>query len=294
MTPPVRSRGRSAGQRDGGRSSRDRLRRQVAAGRDRYAGSWIDEIIKRLKALDFVDWITIFGAELLWSALPFVILLSSLANERIDDDLSRHIGLDSQGARIVRSLFRNSPTRAFVPIVTGLIFALAGVIAVVGSLQTLYERVFEQKHRGRRDLPRFAVWLVVLLAVLIAEGNIDRPLRSDAGPVIQTLLGFVVATIFLAWTMRFLLGGRVRWRLVVRPALVTGVLWVALAGFSSLYFSSVIIDDSRLYGTIGVVFTLLTWFMLIGAVIAIGTVIGAVWQQRSDRLAHPAARAEKQ
>ncbi len=79
------------------------------------------------------DWTTIFGAELLWSALPFIILLGSLANERIDDDLSRHIGLNSQGAHIVRSLFRNSPTHALVPIATGLLFAFAGVIAVVSS-----------------------------------------------------------------------------------------------------------------------------------------------------------------
>ncbi|MGO9975059.1 MAG: YhjD/YihY/BrkB family envelope integrity protein [Solirubrobacteraceae bacterium] len=169
---------------------------------------------------------------------------------------------------------------------TGLIFALVGVIAVVGSLQTLYERVFEHNHRGWRDLPRFVVWMGVLLAVLVAEGNIDTPLRSRAGPVIQTVLGYVAATIVFGWTMRFLLAGRVKWRQVVRPALITCVLWVALAGFSSLYFSSVIIDDSRLHGTIGVVFTLLTWFILIGAVIAIGAMIGAVWQQRSDQHAH--------
>ncbi len=286
MTPRVRRGGRAVERRDGGPSSRDRLRGRVAGARGRLAGSWIDDIITRLKALHFVDWITIFGAELLWSALPLVILLSSLADERIDDDISRHIGLDSQGAQIVRSLFRNSPAHAFVPIVTGLIFALAGVIAVVGSLQTLYERVFEQKHRGWRNLPRSAAWMGVLLGVLVAEGNIDGPLRNGAGPVIQTLLGYVVASIFFGWTMRFLLAGRVRWRLVVRPALVTGLLWVGLAGFSGLYFSSVIIEDSRLYGTIGVVFTLLTWFMLIGAVIAIGAVIGAVWQQRRDRRAH--------
>jgi hypothetical protein len=31
---------------------------------------------------------------------------SSIANQRIDDDSSRHIGLDSHGAAIVRTVFR--------------------------------------------------------------------------------------------------------------------------------------------------------------------------------------------
>jgi membrane protein len=73
----------------------------------------------------------------------------------------------------------------------------------------------------------------------------------------------------------------VPWRLVLEPALITALLWTGLALFSSVYFSSVIIDDSRLYGTIGVVFTLLTWFILIGGVIVFGATFGAVWQRRT-------------
>src|SRR3954454_8377738 len=103
--------------------------------RTRYGASWAGEMGRQLKALDFVNWITMFGAALLWSALPLLILLSSLANKRVDDDVSRHIGVSGQGAHIVRELFRNSPTLSLVPILTGLIFTLAGTIAVVGSMQ---------------------------------------------------------------------------------------------------------------------------------------------------------------
>ena len=218
---------------------------------------------------------------MLWSALPFIILLSSLANERIDDDLSRHIGLNREGARIVTGLFRATPAHDVVAIVTGLIFTFAGVIAVAASLQVVYERVFDQKHRGWRDIPRYIVWVAVLLTVLVAEGSIDRSERSALGPVVQALLTFVAVAIFFAWTMHFLLAGRVRWRLVLRPALVTAAFWLALAFLSSAYFSSVLIDDSKTYGTIGVVFTFLTWFILIGGVIVLGAASGAVWQRRS-------------
>jgi len=237
----------------------------------------------QLQALHFFDWTTIFGAELLWAALPFIIVLSSVANTRVDDDLSRHIGLNSRGAHIVETLFRNTPSHAVVPIVTGLLFSFAGIVAVVASLQVVYERIFDQEHRGRRNLPRYVVWVVVVLGLLAAEGIIEHPERRAAGPVVQALLTFVIATIFFFWTMHFLLAGRVPWRRLVRPALVTALLWVALAFFSALYFSTTVIDDSKTYGTIGVVFTFLTWFILIGSVIVLGAACGAVWDARGGR-----------
>ncbi len=266
----------------------DRARRRLDAARRRYEGWWVADIVAQLTDLHFFEWTIIFGAELLWSALPFIIVLSSLANTRIDDDLSRHLGLNSRGAHIVETLFRSRPSHAFVPIVTGLLFSFAGIVAVVASLQMVYERLFDQEHRGWRDLPRYLVWVVVVLGLLAAESIIDHPERRAAGPVVQALLTFVIATMFFFWTMHFLLDGRVPWRRLVRPALVTALLWVALASFSSLAFSTTVIDDTKTYGTIGVVFTFLTWFILIGTVILLGAAVGAVWQQRTSRRAERA------
>jgi membrane protein len=266
-----------------GRLRTESVHQQFDAARGRYERSWVGDAVAQLRALDFFDWTVIFGAELLWSALPFIIVLSSAADIRIDDQLSRHIGLNSRAAHIVETLFRNKPSHAVVPILTGLIFSFAGIVAVVASLQVVYERLFNQEHRGWRDLPRYVVWVVVVLGLLVAEGIIDHPERRAAGPVVQVLVTFVIATTFFFWTMHFLLDGRVPWRRFVRPALVTALLWVALAFFSSRFFSTTVIDDSKTYGTIGVVFTFLTWFVLIGTVIVLGAACGAVWEARRGR-----------
>jgi membrane protein len=103
---------------------------------------------------------------------------------------------------------------------------------------------------------------------------------------------FVVTAIFFAWTMHFLLGGRVPWRFVVGPALVTALLWLALALLSPIYFSATVVDDSKTYGTIGVVFSFLTWFILIGGVIVLGAVLGVVLQRRTG-LARTTASASR-
>jgi membrane protein len=211
-----------------------------------------------------------------------VIILSSLANERIDDDISRHIGLNGQGAHILHELFRSSPTHPVVPIATGLLFAFAGTIAVVACLQQTYEKVFGQEPRGWRDFPRFLTWVAALLGALVSESIAGRHVRDLGGIPLYAGVSLAVLTLFFGWTMHFLLAGRVPWRAVVRPAFVTALLWLGLAGFSAAYFSSAVVSDSRLYGTIGVVFSLLTWFIAIGAIIVLGAVVGVVWQERAD------------
>jgi hypothetical protein len=128
----------------------------AGAARGRFDGSSVQIFLRRLGALDFVNTSVLFGAAVLTAVLPFIILVSSLANQRIDTDLSRHIGLNRQGALIVSQLFVSS-------------------------------------------------------------------------------------------------------------------------------FSPAIISDSRLYGTIGVVFSLIIWFIAIGALIVLGAVAGETWNQRRSR-----------
>jgi membrane protein len=257
--------------------------RFVSTARGRFEGSAAQVFFRRLGTLDFVNSIIMFGASLLLSVLPFIILLSSLANHRIDTDLSWHIGLNNQGARIVSQLFRSSPAHSVAPVATALILATAGTIAVAGTLQGIYERAFDRPHRGWRDVLRFLTWAAVLFGVLVAESVISRPAHDAGGPVADGLVLYVGTAAFFWWTMHFLLAGQVPWRRLVPAAVLTALLRIGLELFSSVYFSSTIISDSRLYGTIGVVFSLLTWFIAIGAVIVLGAVGGATWDQRKGR-----------
>ena len=265
---------------DAGESPRSRVRTLALAVRRRFEGSPAPTFVRHLAALDFANTIVLFGAALLISVLPFIILLSSLANHRIDTDLSRHIGLNTQGARIVSELFRTSPAHSAGAIAAALVFATAGTLAVAGSLQVIYERVYGQSHRGLRDVLRFATWAGVLFGTLVAESVISGPVHAATGFAGQGLVLYAGLTAFFWWTMWFLLAGRVSWRLLLRPALLTALFWIGLELFSAVYFSGAIISDSNLYGTIGVVFSLMIWFMAIGAVIVLGAVAGATWNSR--------------
>ncbi len=100
-------------------------------------------------------------------------------------------------------------------------------------------------------------------------------------------LGGVGFDLLLLVAIHFLLAGREPWRGVRPAAIATAVCWVGLGVFAAFYFSTTIVDDSKTYGTIGVTFTLVTWFIAMGAVLTLGAVVGAVWQKRRGGNSNP-------
>jgi membrane protein len=252
-----------------------------AAARGWYEGSLTQAFVMQLKAIDFTDQVMLLGAGLLVSLLPFLILLAAFASNHIDDDIALRLGLDQRASGIVTHLLTSAPATLNVATTTSLLFVAAGTLAVASSLQQIYEKVFRQDHRGARGLYRLLIWLVVLCLVVVFESLVGRPVRNVfAGAGLVELVTFAIWAPFFWWTMHFLLAGRVPWRRLLPSAILTGAFYAGLGVFSKFYFSSTIISDSKTYGTIGAVFSILTWFVAIGAVVILGAVGGVVWEDR--------------
>ena len=194
--------------------------------------------------------------------------------------------LSSAWRRLVAAMqgrFRGSAAQAFLRRLGALDFANSIVLfgaSLLLSVLPFTIRTFGQQHRGWRDVLRYLTWAGVLFGVLVTESILSGPVHAAGGPAAQGLVSYAGTAAFFWWTMHFLLAGRVPWRRLIRAAIVTAFLWIGLELFSAVYFSAAIVSDSRLYGTIGVVFSLLTWFIAIGAVIVLGAVGGATWDQR--------------
>lgn len=252
--------------------------------RGRYERSFVRDVISGLGTVGFVDRIVIFGASLLVSVLPLIIVLSAFASHRIQDDIVSRLGLSGQGARIIDGLFRASVTSFNLAIFVSLVVSFAGTVAVARSVAAIYERAFAHPPlAGVQSLTRSLVWVVLVSGVVIGDAAIGRTLRDDpAGSVLLGVTEFVGFTLLFWWSIHFLLGGREPWRRLRPAAIITALLWVGLGVFAAFYFPSTIVSDSKTYGTIGVTFTLVTWFIAMGAVITLGAVVGAVWQSRRD------------
>jgi len=265
--------------------SRSRYQTLNQTVRSRYEGSFPHELLSGLGAVNFGDRIIIFGASLLLSVLPLIIVLSAYAGHHIEDDIAQHLGLSATGDRIVEGLFKSSVSSFNLAILISLLLSLAGTVAVARSVQVIYERAFDQPPAtGWRNLLRSMIWVVVISGVVIGDAAIGKRLRDEPlGAVVLGLVEFLGFALFFWWSIHFLLGARKPWRELVAGAIASGICWVGLGVFAAFYFSSTIVSDSKTYGTIGVVFTLVTWFIALGAVVTMGAVFGAVWQKRRGR-----------
>ena len=248
----------------------------------RYDGSAVQELFRRLGEMQFVNTITVFGATFLLTTLPFIVLMSSFASRRVDDNLAHHLGLNSTAAKIVEDQFHPSSHHSMLAIVIALLLGLAGTIGVAGSVQTIYLQIFARHHHGvAANLLRLLVWLAGLTGWIILDATISSALDGHtAAPFINAVAVLVTTTALIWWSMHLLLCGEVPWRELFLPAVVTAVFWIGLQRFAALYFSSTITTDMRLYGNIGVVFSLLTWFIAVAAVVVLGALAGDIWQRR--------------
>ena len=262
--------------------------RLVAAARERYTGSQAQSVVGRLKDLNVLTETTVFGSAFLLSALPLMVLLSSFANRRIEEDLASHLGLNEQATRVVGQLFHISAQRSALAVVVAVLLAIGGTLGVAGSVQKFYERILGGRHRLRTDPLRLLLWIAALCVWLALDAVLARVAhRLPGGMVLEGIAVLVVTTAFFWWSMHLLLGGARSWPSLVRPALVTAVLWLVLEGGSALYFSTAITNDNRLYGAVGVIFSLMTWFVLVAVVVVLGALLGEVWQER-----HTASRPQ--
>lgn len=253
--------------------------------RERYEGSFAQDLMKSLSDLEFGNWIIVFGASFMLSVLPLIILLTAFANSQVDDDIATRLGLDRQGAHIIDNLFSPTHPGWNFGVIVALALSAAGTIAVAREIQRLYQRLFGHPDvRGWSNVLRCFVWVLGVVAEVYLDAVISRPLRDLPGGRVFLGLGNVVISLALFWWgSHFLLRGKESWRRLFPPSITTAIFWVGLGGFASLYFSSSVVSDSHLYGPIGVVFTLITWFIAMGAVIILGAVIGNIWLIRRER-----------
>jgi membrane protein len=260
-------------------------KRLIDAANARYQGSYAQDLARGLAAVDFGDRVLIFGSCMLLSVLPLIIVLSEYANHRIQDDIAQHLGLSAQGSRVIEGLFKASATSFDLAVLVSLLLSFAGTLAVARSVEAIYERAFGVPPLARaQGWLRCLVWVVLVSVAVVGDGAISKTLRDEpAGAIVFGVVELVGFTLFFWWSIHFLLDGRKSWRQVLPAAISTALFWIGLGVFAAFYFSSTIVSDSKTYGTIGVTFTLVTWFIAMGAVLTLGAVVGAVWQKRRTR-----------
>ena len=263
-----------------GTRSQPRIRRATHTVKTKYSGSSAEDLWSRLGEMDFINRGMIFAATLLLCFFPFVIVANALAGRSTTESLTRHLGLNKEAAADVSHLFTS--TSATSNAITGTAWAwfILGGIAGAAAIQQLYERAYDLNSRGLKDLHRQLAWLVVEVGSSLLAAQAGPNVHNHGGPVLLGVVGVLGFTVFWWFTMWFLLAGRVPARHLFPGALATAICWVGMEAVFSLVFSSMVISNNDKYGSIGVVLSMMSWFIAIGVVIILGAVTGVVWRQR--------------
>jgi membrane protein len=260
-----------------------RLSRVATAARGR-ADYWRhSDLARRLQDADVINQGIMFAGVLLLCFLPFLLVLRSLVGRADAAGFIQRFGLNSQAEYAVRqALTSPAPTSSAVSGLSWAILVLGGVGAAT-AIQELYERVFEVEGRGLRDTPRRVIWIAAAVGAALATGWVQPAIARAGGPALFAVVSLLGGTAFWWFSMWLLLSGRRGWRELFPSAVATGICWLGMVIAFRLTMSSTITAQYNRYGSIGVLFVIMTLLIAIGVVIMLGAVIGLAWQERPRR-----------
>jgi len=237
-------------------------------------------LARRLQTADVINRGLLFAAVLLLCFLPFLLILQSLAGRTRASGIIMRFGLTNEAAHAVRQVLTSPSTTSSAIDGLSWVFFIVGGIAAAAAIQELYERVFEVQGRGFKDTPQRIIWLAVAVGAVFLTSWAQPWLHSVGGPVLVALAALIGGTAFWWFSMWLLLAGELRWRELFPSALATGICWLGMHIVFRLTLSSTIVSDYRKYGSIGVVFAIMSLLIAIGVVIMLGALLGVVWRER--------------
>jgi membrane protein len=231
-------------------------------------------------AVALTAFLTLFP--LLLVAIAVVGFVSANSDD-VPQRIVENLGLTGKAAQTVTDAVETAERSRRAASVIGLVGLLWTGLGFAGALAYAYNAAWQVKNRGLRDRAVALGWLagigVLVGASFLTTGAIEW-LGAAVAPLL--VLGAVIldTTIFL-WTSWLLPNRRVGVRALLPAAIVGGLVLEVLTLLGTLIVPRLVANSSALYGTIGVVFAVLVWLMLIGRLVVYVAVIEVVaWEHR--------------
>lgn len=206
----------------------------------------------------------------LLSVFPLVLVgiavvgFLSVNNVDLAAETVERLGLQGQAADTMIDAFTTAErTRGTVTII-GFVGLLWSGLAVVDAASAMVNAVWQVTGRGLTGKLHELIWVAGAGSVFLVSIASASLVRIVPGPAIipSVLVGFVLDTFLVMWTFRALTNVGVPWQAHLPGAIVAGVGFAVLKLVAGFYVPRLVTSTSALYGSIGVVFALLAWFVL--------------------------------
>jgi membrane protein len=230
--------------------------------------------------------ITLYGFLALFAlavlAVAVVGFVSS-GNDHVAEDIVNWLGVTGTAAKVVTDAVKAASESARVASVVGIV----GLIWVGSSFAVAIAHAYNEAWRvpARVNFERLKGlgWLAGAALMLAAGSFVTAGLTTlpaYLAPLVL-LVSLGVNTVLWLWTSWVLPNRRVPWRALL-PAAIFGAVGLELLKIAGGYVVPLLVArSSALYGTIGVVFALLAWLLVLGRLVVFVTVIEVDgWERR--------------
>ncbi|POX57156.1 hypothetical protein C3489_00030 [Streptomyces sp. Ru71] len=243
----------------------------------------ITHLMSHLVSVNVLDSATRLAAQAFLTAVPLLFVVAALAPQELRDQFARSLqdafGLsgnaNSQLAMVLQGTGSPSDELRQTTGVVGGLMVLISATACSRAMQRLCERAWSLPGSGARVAAwRWIAWLAAWLLVFGLQGSLRDGFGVGLWLGVPLLLVEEVALWW--WTQHLLLAGRVPWPALLPGALLTGAALTALTSTATLYVPWALDHSLEKYGSLGAVFTLLSWLISLCVVVALCITVGAV------------------
>ncbi|MFO7590008.1 MAG: YhjD/YihY/BrkB family envelope integrity protein [Acidimicrobiia bacterium] len=235
--------------------------------------------------------VTLYGFLAMFALLVLgvaVLGYISAGDSNLAGDLTRELGLTGQAARMVTSSVEAAQDSRRLTTVFGVI----GIVWLGSSFALVVANAFDAAWRvpgrGLHDRVIGLVWLAggAVLAVVSGGATALWALLPSAFAPLVIVVTIVGNGALWMWTSWLLPNRSISWRPLLVPALIAAVLLEVLKVAGAYVVPHFVATSSELYGSIGVIFAILLWLLVLGRLVVYLAVIEA-WRAEGGRSPRP-------
>lgn len=216
--------------------------------------------------------------------LVTIAIIGVVTTNRTDiaEQVISNLGLTGQTAESVNSALAKAAETKKAASVVGLVGLLWSGLGVVGAIQFALNATWQMSGRGIKDKGVGLLWAIGALVILGASIGVTAAFQWALDGFFAGLASVFVALAinfgFWMWTFWLLSGTRVDWRGYVPGAVMAAAGLEAIKQIAGLV-PGLFAGSSALYGSIGVVFGVLSTLLIFGRVLVYASTLNVVkWE----------------
>jgi membrane protein len=254
----------------------------MAGLKDWLERSLLWRVWERMLEIEFVDRSIALAGKGFAALFPLLIVVAAFlppaARAAMLASVTATVGLRGDALVLARQAFATSEDVQQATGLLGLLLTILFAVSFTTALQRIYLRAWRRPPGVRVGRYwRGAVWLLVLTGCMVLLGAIHGASGSGSNLAVLIVIALALMTGLWWFTSWLLLLGEVRPRVLLVPAMITGLAITVYSASASVWMPEMVSENEAQFGFFGIALSLVTWFSGASMCVLVGACIGPVF-----------------